>query len=149
VGVFVDGVFMARQGAAINDFLSLERIEVLRGPQSSLFGRNTPAGVISFVSRAPEFEFGGQGEVTFGNYEGLILRATVTGPLVEDRLAFRIDGNRNTRGGFVENVTDGRELNDRDRWSARAQLLWEVSDNTQVRFIGDYSEIDEQCCFGN
>lgn len=146
VGVFVDGVFMARQGAAINDFLSLERIEVLRGPQSTLFGRNTPAGVISFVSKAPEFEFGGQGEITFGNFEGRILRATVTGPLVEDRLAFRIDGNRNTRGGFIDNLTDGRELNDRDRWSTRAQLQWEVSDNTQVRFIADYSEIDEQCC---
>ena len=146
VGVFVDGVFLARQGAAINDFLSLERIEVLRGPQSTLFGRNTPAGVISFISKAPEFEFGGQAEVTVGNYDARIVRGTVTGPLVEDRLAFRLDGNRNTRGGFVENLTDGRELNDRDRWSLRGQLLWEASENTQVRFIADYSKIDEQCC---
>jgi iron complex outermembrane receptor protein len=68
VGVFVDGVYRPRAGAAINDLLSVERVEVIRGPQSTLFGRNTPAGVVSFITKEPEFEFGGDAELTFGNY---------------------------------------------------------------------------------
>ncbi|MCW5725510.1 MAG: TonB-dependent receptor [Maricaulaceae bacterium] len=146
VGIFVDGVFLARQGAAINDFLSLERVEVLRGPQSTLFGRNTPAGVVSFITRRPSYDFGAEGELTFGNYNTRIARGTVTGPLVEDVLAFRLDGNIHQRDGFVENVHDGRDLNNRDRWSLRGQLLWEPSANTSVRFIADRAEIDENCC---
>jgi iron complex outermembrane receptor protein len=147
VGIFVDGVFLARQGAAIGDFLSLERVEVLRGPQSTLFGRNSPAGVVSFITRAPEFEFGGEGELTVSNFDGFIARGTVTGPIIEDSLAFRIDANYNRRDGFVDNVVDDRDFNNRDRWSLRGQLLWE-GENTTVRIIGDYSEIDERCCAG-
>ena len=145
VGVFIDGVYVPRQGASINDFLSLERVEVIRGPQSTLFGRNTPAGVVSFHTRQPEFEFGAEGEVTVGNYNARVVSGTVTGPLVEDQLAFRLDGSINRRDGFITNV-DGREFNNRDRWSARGQLLWDTGGNTTARFIANYSYIDENCC---
>lgn len=146
VAVFVDGVYRARNGASINDFLGLERVEVLRGPQSTLFGKNTSAGVISFTTRAPEFEFGAEGEVTVGNYNARVVRGAVTGPLVEDRLAFRIDGNINQRDGFITNVFDGRDVNNRDRWSARGQLLFTPSADTSIRLIAEYGNIDERCC---
>lgn len=145
VGVFIDGVYVPRQGASINDFLSLERVEVIRGPQSTLFGRNTPAGVVSFHTRQPEFEFGAQGEVTIGNYNARVVGATITGPLVEDTLAFRLDGSVNQRDGFITNI-DGREFNNRDRWSARGQLLWDSGGATTARLIASVSNIDENCC---
>ncbi len=145
VGVFLDGVYLPRTGAAINDLLSIERVEVIRGPQSTLFGRNTPAGVVSFITRGPEFDFGAEGQATVGNYGARVFSGTVTGPLVEDTLAFRLDATSNTSDGFLEN-TDGRQLNNRDRQQARGQLLWTPDDLTEVRFIGSWSRIDENCC---
>lgn len=144
VGVFVDGVYRPRSGAAINDLLSIERVEVIRGPQSTIFGRNTPAGVVSFITKAPEFEFGYEGELTMGNYGQRVLRGTVTGPL-SDNFAFRFDATSHTNDGYVT-ATDGREVNNRDRRNYRGQILWAAGDNTEVRFIYDYGDIDENCC---
>ncbi len=146
VGIYVDGIYRSRTGAAIGDFLSVERVEVLRGPQSTLFGKNTSAGVISFVTKSPEYEFGGKAEVSYGNYDQIILKGTVTGPIAEDKAAFRLSANVNKRDGFIENVSDGRDVNDRDRWAVRGQLLLEPSDAISFRLIGDYSEINEACC---
>ncbi|PWE16385.1 TonB-dependent receptor [Marinicauda salina] len=146
VGVFVDGVYRPRTGAAINDFLSLERVEVIRGPQSTLFGRNTPAGVVSFITKEPEFELGGDAELTFGNYGQFVAKGTVTGPLVEDRLAFRLDATTHSNDGYLTNVPDGRDMNNRDRQNYRGQLLFTPNANTRIRFIADYGEIDENCC---
>ncbi|WP_019960034.1 TonB-dependent receptor [Woodsholea maritima] len=146
VGVFVDGVYRSRSGAAINDFLSLERVEVLRGPQSTLFGKNTPAGVIAFHTAKPEYEAGGAAELTVGNNALLVAKGTITGPIVEDTLAFRLDAVRHSRDGFLKNVATGDDVNNRDRYDVRGQLLWDISDNTSVRFIGDYGVMDEDCC---
>lgn len=148
VGVFVDGVYRPRAGAAINDLLSMERVEVIRGPQSTLFGRNTPGGVVSFVTKEPEFESSWDTEFTIGNYGTRIAKGTYTGPL-SDTVAFRIDGTVNQNDGFLENVSPSAqvtELNNRDRWNTRAQLLWTPGDNTVVRVIADYGNIDENCC---
>ena len=113
VGIYVDGVFRSRTGAATGDFLSLERIEVLRGPQSTLFGKNTSAGVISIITQKPRYEFGGKAEVTYGNYNQVIVKGTVTGPLIEDKLAVRLSANYNKRDGFLTNLFDGSDTNDR------------------------------------
>lgn len=145
VGVFVDGVYYPRTGAAINDLLGVERVEVIRGPQSTLFGRNTPAGVVSFITKKPEFEFGGEAEATFGNYGTRIFKAAVNSPL-GDTLAGRLDFTVNKNDGFLENVLDGGEINNRDRGRIRGQLLWTPTDRTEVRLIADYGEIDENCC---
>jgi outer membrane receptor protein involved in Fe transport len=144
VGVFIDGVYRPRSGSAINDLLSVERVEVIRGPQSTLFGRNTPAGVVSVITQQPEYEFGYVAELTHGNYNTNIARASVTGPL-SDTMAFRIDGSMHQNDGYMDAV-DGREINNRSRHTWRAQLLWNPGDNTEVRIIGDYGGIDENCC---
>ena len=150
VGVFVDGVYRPRSGSAINDLLSIERVEVIRGPQSTLFGRNTPAGVVSFITKEPEFAFGADGELTFGNYGQFVAKGTVTGPLNEsETLAFRLDATTHTNDGYLDNVSPGAEvtdLNNRDRQSYRAQLLWLPDDRTEVRLIADNGIIDENCC---
>lgn len=146
VGVFVDGVYRARGGAAINDFLGLERVEILRGPQATLFGKNTPAGVISFITRKPGYEPTVEGELTVGRFDQVIVRGALETPIVQDRLALRIDVNRHERNGFVENVVTGEDVNDRDRQGVRAQLLFEPTDRLSLRFIADYNELDEACC---
>ena len=144
VGVFIDGVYRPRSGSAINDLLSVERVEVIRGPQSTLFGRNTPAGVVSVHTLQPEYEFGYVAELTHGNYNTNIARASITGPL-SDTVAFRLDGSMHQNDGYMDAV-DGREVNNRSRHTWRAQLLWNPGDNTEVRIIGDYGGIDENCC---
>ncbi|MHA6289577.1 TonB-dependent receptor [Maricaulis sp. CAU 1757] len=144
VGIFVDGVYRPRSGSAINDLVSIQRVEVIRGPQSTLFGRNTPAGVVSIITQEPEYEFGYVGEVTVGNYGQRLARGSITGPM-SDNLAFRLDAGIHTNDGYVDAV-DGREINNRDRQTYRGQLLWNPGDNTEVRIIGDYGIIDENCC---
>ncbi|PHS26467.1 MAG: TonB-dependent receptor [Robiginitomaculum sp.] len=147
VGVFVDGVYRSRQGASINDFPTVERIEVLRGPQSTIYGKNTPAGVISIVTKKPQYEFGYDAEATYAKYDNKILKGSVTGPLGNgESAAFRISGNYNKRDGYIDNLFDGSNVNDRDRWAVRGQLLFEPNDNVTVRVIGDFSSINENCC---
>lgn len=147
VGIYVDGVFRSRTGGAMGDFISVERVEVLRGPQSTLFGKNTSAGVISIITQKPQFEAGGKAEITYGNYDQKILKGTFTGPL-SDKVAVRVSGNLNKRDGFLTNLPDGRDVNDRDRWAIRGQMLFEANEDVSFRLIADLSEADEQCCAG-
>lgn len=148
VGVFVDGVYRSRTGAAIVDLPNLQRVEVLRGPQSTLFGKNALAGVISVVTRAPQYEWGGSVSGTYGNYNAVRLQGDVTGPL-SDQVAFSLSGTFNKRDGYATNLATGNDLNDRDRFGLRGQLLWEPSEDTSIRIIGDYDEINEVCCHGS
>ena len=146
VGVFIDGVYRSRSASAISDLPNLQRVEVLRGPQSTLFGKNASAGVISIVTAAPSYEFGGSAEISYGNYNAIIAKADITGP-ISDNIAFSLAGGINKRDGYGTNLTDGSKTSERNRWFARAQLLIEPSDSFKLRFIGDYDKIDENCCF--
>ncbi|MEM1439203.1 MAG: TonB-dependent receptor [Pseudomonadota bacterium] len=145
VGVFIDGVYRSRSASALSDLPNLERVEVLRGPQSTLFGKNASAGVISVVTRAPQFEWGGNASLVAGNFGAIVAKGDVTGPLGEN-VAFSLSGSVNTRDGYFDNLEDGSEINERDRWGVRGQLLWDVSDDVSFRLIADYDEIDENCC---
>ena len=145
VGVFIDGVFRSRSAGALSDLPNVQRIEVLNGPQSTLFGKNASAGVISVVTREPQFEFGGTVEASYGNYNAIVLKGDVTGPIT-DTVAFALDGSYNRRDGFGEIVNLGEDINDRNRWAVRGQLLIEPSPDFKIRAIADYSEIDEVCC---
>jgi len=145
VGVFIDGVFRSRSAAALSDLPNVQRIEVLNGPQSTLFGKNASAGVISVVTRPPQFEFGGSVEAVYGNFDQVFLKGDITGP-VTDTIAFSLDGTYQQRDGFGEIVNLDEDINDRNRWSARGQLLIEPTPDLSIRAIADYSRIDEVCC---
>ncbi|WP_333567018.1 TonB-dependent receptor [Sphingorhabdus sp.] len=146
VGVFIDGVYRSRSSSAISDLPNLQRVEVLRGPQSTLFGKNASAGVISIVTAAPSYEFGGSAEISYGNRNAIVAKADVTGPLA-DNVAFSLAGGINKADGYGTNLTNGSKTSERNRWYGRAQLLVEPSDSFKIRFIGDYDKIDENCCF--
>lgn len=146
VGVFIDGVYRSRSASAISDLPNLQRVEVLRGPQSTLFGKNASAGVISIITAAPSYEFGGSAELSYGNFNAIVAKADVTGP-IGDNIAFSLAGGINKRDGYGTNLTDGSKTSERNRWYGRAQLLIEPSDKVKFRIIGDYDKIDENCCF--
>jgi outer membrane receptor protein involved in Fe transport len=146
VGVFVDGVYRSRTMGAIADFPTLERIEVLRGPQSTLFGKNASAGVISVVTAKPDLNsFNGSAAVTVGDYSQLIVKGEINGPLT-DTFGFGLAASSHTRDGYFTNLEDGSDINNVERFGVRGQLLWEPNEDLEFRLIADYDEIDEFCC---
>lgn len=146
VVVFIDGVYRNRTGSGLNDLGQVERIEVLRGPQGTLSGRNSSAGAISIYTKYPEFTFGGYAEASYGNYDAMRVAGAVTGPIIADTLAFRVDGVFAKREGFYHDVVNDTDYNDRNRVFVRSQLFWKPSDDFSVRLIGDYTRRDEKCC---
>ncbi|HZV83495.1 MAG TPA: TonB-dependent receptor [Brevundimonas sp.] len=152
VGIVIDGVYRSRNSVGFGDLGELQRIEVLKGPQGTLFGKNTSAGVINIITEAPSFTPGFNGELTFGNYGQVGVSGSVTGPL-SDKLAFRLYAGRRIRDGYYTVDTgDGPRAETTDANSdygtVRGQLLWLPNDNTSVRMIADYSRRDEFCCTG-
>ncbi|MEP7223239.1 MAG: TonB-dependent receptor [Novosphingobium sp.] len=145
VGLFIDGVYRSRSASMIGDMPDIQRVEVLRGPQSTLFGKNASAGVISFTTREPQFKLGGNLEASYGNFNALILKGVITGPL-SDTIAASIAGGYNRRDGYVKDAGSNTKENQRNRWFVRGQVLFEPSSDLKVRLIGDYSKIDENCC---
>jgi len=145
VGVFVDGVYRSRTAAQIGDLPDVQRIEVLRGPQSTLFGKNASAGVISLITKKPQFKFGGNVEAAYGNYNAVVVKGVVTGPIT-DTIAASIAGGINKRDGYIRDTGYDGRTNERDRWFVRGQLLFEPTDALSIRLIGDYDKIDENCC---
>ena len=146
VGVFIDGVYRSRSASALNDFPNLERIEVLRGPQSTLFGKNASAGVISVVTAKPSMDgYTGSAAVTIGDESQIIVSGDVSGPL-SDTSGFSLSASVNQRDGYYDNLAGGDELGELDRWSIRGQLLIQPSDDLEFRFMADREELDEVCC---
>ncbi len=145
VGLFIDNVYRSRSASMIADLPDVERIEVLRGPQSTLFGKNASAGVISIVTKRPQFTFGGNVEASYGNLDALVLKGVVTGPLGET-IAASLAGGYNRRDGYARDVNTGDRTNERNRWFVRGQLLFEPGNDLSLRLIGDYGKIDENCC---
>ncbi len=145
VGVFIDGVYRSRAGSSISDLPRLERVEVLSGPQSILFGKNASAGVISIVTPKPSGETGGYIEASIGNMGYKNTKALFESAISED-LSFDVSANMTQRDGYFTNVAGGAAMNERERWGVRGQVSWTPTDNTEVRIIADYDEIDEVCC---
>jgi iron complex outermembrane recepter protein len=144
VGVFIDGVFRARAGVALSDLPPIDRVEVLRGPQGTLFGRNTSAGALSITTQGPSFDLGGYIEGAYGNYNEVEIKAGLTGGLTE-QLAVRVDGGYHKRDGYIIDPNTGRDFNNIDRWFVRGQAKFETT-NVTFRLIGDYAQTDEACC---
>lgn len=146
VGVVIDGVIRARTGVALSELGDLERIEVLRGPQGTLFGRNTSAGLINIATLRPDFGgFGGRAEVTAGNYGNYRLAGGINVPLGEN-LAARIELSHELRDGFYEDANSDETLDNMDRTFTRAKLLWRPSETMSWMFSADYTRREENCC---
>ena len=145
VGIYVDDVYFSRVASATFDFLDVERIEVLRGPQGTLYGKNTTAGAINITTRQPTFDFEGRAEISIGNLNFRQAKAAVSGPL-SDTVAARLALSSTSRRGTIRNVTTDRWINEQDNLGLRAQLLWEPSDDLSITLAGDYSQQDPECC---
>ena len=148
VGVYVDQVYYSRPAQAAFDLYDLAQVEVLRGPQGTLFGKNTTAGAIHITSQAPSFEPEFRGEASYGNFKSWQVRATGSAPIT-DKLAVRLTVSQTERDkGFMTNVYDGTRKNDLKTLSLRGQLLFKPTDEFSLRVIGDYSKYSQDCCIG-
>ena len=151
VGIFIDGAYQSRPGVALSEFVDVERVEVLRGPQGTLFGRNTSAGALNITNVRPDVtEFGGFVNAEYGNFDEMSLQGAVNVPLVQDTLALRVTGAYRKRDGFLDVVdrtgTKVGETNDVDQWLVRGQLGWDTDSGLRGRIIADYSKSKSSCC---
>lgn len=134
VGTLVDGVYQLRQGAAFTELMDIERVEVLRGPQGTLFGRNTTAGVIRIFTADPDTEkFSGKVQGVVGHLDSSELRGLINIPLIDDKLAIRMSGYTVDRDGWTDNVFLGRDTRNVNREGYRGKLLWNVTDTFKVK----------------
>ncbi|MGB7371793.1 TonB-dependent receptor [Erythrobacter sp.] len=145
VAVFVDGVYRSRSGNALSELGPIDRIEILRGPQGTLGGRNASAGLISVYTAPPTFVPEVYGEFTYGNFDAIRVEGGVNAP-IGDTIAARVDGVYFERDGFYNDITNDTTVNNRDRYLVRAQALFEPSTDLSFRLVGDYSKKDEACC---
>ena len=139
VGFYLDNVYYGRPGQSQFDLVDLQQIEVLRGPQGTLFGKNTTSGAINITSRAPSFDPEFFGEITGGDYGYHQLRASASAPIIADKAAFRLSLADTHRDGFLTNLHDGSKAQDYDNFSIRGQLLVTPTEAVSIRLIGDYS----------
>jgi iron complex outermembrane receptor protein len=141
VGIYIDQVYYARSSTATFDFLDVDQIEVLRGPQGTLYGKNTTAGAINVSSRKPTFTPEARGELTYGNYNFVQGKGSVSGPL-SDSVAVRLGTSFTQRDGTIYNVTTHEHINEQDNLGFKGQLLWKASDSLNITLSADYTHQD-------
>ena len=146
VGIYVDGVYLDRTSIGVADFNDIARIEVLRGPQGTLFGKNTPAGLINFITKRPEFTLGGDASATAGNYGSFGGTASLTGPIAGDRLAARVSGFYRKHSGYLHNDFSGRNVNDLEAWGIRGRLLFRPTDTLELLATVEHQKTNQDCC---
>ena len=146
VATFVDGVYRARQGATVFDFLDVEQVEVLRGPQLTTYGRNAVQGVVSITTGKPEFEPSASSSVLVGSDGHVAVEGVATGALVKDKLAFRIAGNYRQRDGFIDNVANDQELDNINRYGLRGSMLFKPQNDLSILAEAERFHLDEDCC---
>jgi iron complex outermembrane receptor protein len=139
VGFYVDGVYYARPAATTLDFVDVDQIEVLRGPQGTLFGKNTTAGAFNVTSRKASFTSGANFELSYGNYGFIQAKASITGALSK-KIAARLSFSGTQRDGLLENVVTGKSVNDLNNQGVRGQLLYTPTENTDITLAVDYSK---------
>ncbi|WP_342659099.1 TonB-dependent receptor (plasmid) [Sphingomonas sp. NY01] len=145
VGFYVDQVYHARPATAAFDFADIEQVEELRGPQGTLFGKNTTAGALNITTRAPTFTREGFAELSYGDYNFVQAKAWASGPIT-DTIAYRISGVSTRRDGVLDNVRTGRAANTLGTQAVRGQLLFKPDDTIQMRVIADFTNFQAYCC---
>ncbi len=146
VGIYVDQVYYSRIASATFDFTDTDRIEILRGPQGTLYGKNTTAGAINIYTRAPSFTPEARVELTGGNYDFFQSKVSVSGPLIDDKLALRLSASVTTRRGTIYNIRNRQFQNSQDNASFRGQLLWKPSATFDATLAADYNRQNPNCC---
>ena len=138
VGTYIDDIYVSRQGANNFSLFDVERVEVLRGPQGTLFGRNTTGGAINVIMARPQNEFGGFAEVGYGRFNRVQLRASVDVPLIEDQLLTKLSGYYIESDGYVNNLSTGDKLNGEENWGFRGAVQAHLSDTVKWDVSADY-----------
>jgi iron complex outermembrane receptor protein len=146
VGFYVDQVYHARPATAAFDFSDIEQVEVLRGPQGTLFGKNSTAGAINITTRAPTFTTEGEAEISYASYNFLQVKGAVSGPIIGDTLAGRVSVVSTRRDGLIDNVVTGRDQNGIGNQAIRGQLLFRPSEDLSVKLSADFTNFQSNCC---
>jgi len=146
VGIYVDQVYYSRIASATFDFTDTDRIEILRGPQGTLYGKNTTAGAINITTRKPSFTPEARFEVSGGNLDFVQVKGSASGPLIGDTLAARLSVSYTSRRGTIYNVRQNEYENSQDNLSLRGQILWEAAPNLDITLYGDYNRQQPKCC---
>ncbi|WP_448658645.1 TonB-dependent receptor [Sphingomonas sp. CJ99] len=145
VGIYIDDVYYNRIASATLDFVDIEQVETLRGPQGTLYGKNTTSGAINITTAAPSFTLEGRGEVSFGNYNFKQGKLSVSGPLA-DTLAARVSIATTSRQGTIRNLATNIAIQSIDSIAVRGSLLWKPADDLRVTVSGDWNLQDPICC---
>lgn len=149
VGVFIDGVYRSRNGQALANFLDYDNVQILKGAQGTLFGKNTTAGAVLLTSATPDLiNFSGQYEFRLGNYADRLSKVTLNVPLVDEKLGVRLSGMVMNRDGFVKNLATGNYENSENGYAVKASTLFVLSDSARFKLIADSAENDGNCCYG-
>ncbi len=146
VGIYVDQVYYSRIASATFDFTDTDRIEILRGPQGTLYGKNTTAGAINITTRKPSFDTEARFEVSGGNYDFFQAKGSISGPLVGDVVAGRFSASFTTRRGTIWNTTQEQWQNSQDNLSLRGQMLFRAASNLDITLYADYNRQAPTCC---
>ncbi|NBB15550.1 TonB-dependent receptor [Caulobacter sp. SLTY] len=147
VGIYIDGVYNSRPGSALSDFIDVERVEVLRGPQGTLFGKNTTAGALNITTRDARTDaYEVQAEGSYGSYNFRQFKGSVSGPIIKDVLAFRLSAVGTYRDGDIYNPVQKKDQNARESETYRGQLLWQANPDLLLRLNVDYTTQQPECC---
>jgi len=144
VSIYQDNIYIGRSGNALLQFSDIERVEVLKGPQGALFGGNSAAGVVHIVTKKPTNELSGSLRTRFGNYDKRLVEAVFNTPLIDKQLLLRVNAIYNQRDGFVDNAEGGGDFSDEDYQATRANLLWHITEATQLNYRFEFNHVDQQ-----
>jgi iron complex outermembrane receptor protein len=147
VGVYLDDVYLGRPGMAATDLVDIDQVSLIQGPQGTLFGKNTTAGVLNITTKLPSFVPEASMDASYGSYNYDRERAVISGPLVVDQLAGRLSVAKSHQGGFLTSIYNGQKYNGYNRDAIRGQLLYKPAESFTLRIIGDYNHENSPCCY--